>query len=1598
MNSILDELYNLLNEADESFGLNEKITTKQALRRKRRAIKKAKQKAAKKQAQQTDTQDQTKYLPATIEHLIKPDEKQAQDEQQFTQEFEKLREAFFNLFMSCKRDWEDLQKVWGKLGRTSQCPPQFIEQAKNYIQTYKQGLETLTQQVEEVQDKLLPEELQMISYAIDVMAGTLNRGNELVAGLTPGEYADQLDSREIDKLAAEQTKLLTTAKDKFPTRTARNRKQDKAVTYEDWLKSTQKMSAIFTQGETFFDKLKNIHIKKLLAQAWTVGEWITDKFAQLLNNPVAKGMIQTIMYSNPVTAMIFDGKLGSLNLFDGKNVTKKMRDTASKAAKGKVKLDDRHLPTNLKTCTVKELNKYFFTNLHFINLVDACYNHTQVDMKDKTNLSRLIKQLYKLFKEWQKDKSAPVRDDVLKYFSQLIVLLNKICDYLKWNNPNDWWSYVKLFNKRKDTNKDKDKIEKASNKKTSKEDERDSDNNAFNQLTAEQQKLVTQMANQIVQQTNNQQESYNENYNMLEEAEEIQMKLKDINQITPDGIVVFMPSGIQATLYDDGENIVVEYPELYKDVYTKKQFSNLVDEGIHILNPNPTIAQQSALMETTDVLSVLCEKGYIRESLMKELSETNWQLQDSDEDELEQETKEDKYILGQQGHKNILVKAKDSEEAIKKAGFGFKPDRIFNSPEECNIEYEKLIEGYDMEKQPAGTVFTAQKEKDIEFLTPDFKNDLLTKLVKISKDYPNVKVRQQAVTFMDELGLQEYNKTDKIKEFADKYFDIITPKYEALEEVDDIADELENGNKSGDGWICNTSWDDTWEALTDNAKLYILEKIAMPVRDGYDSYTDLELVIHDGSGLKEVDLESMDVFDEIQIDNILNQGGEEVAYITYEINFYNNESFKIKDKKKKKKKLDEFTKDIKEEEQMKIKEAMYVLDQNIKSWYANKYPNDDMGQEIKDSVTFTDVKKALKDHENVYDILGVNDSVIRERVFNFMNQFEPQDIHNVWVAAHESFNEECYKIYNAINPEEVPLTLDNWDEVDEYLNRAWGEYKASMAKENDKFGSDEDKDLFMAGFEIAVEPNEIDVDIEDKEEVCPDCKKEPCECEGEECETEACDSEECEEPCEAEACEEEPKFVSEDLEEDIIEDPQLDQEEDVELKIEEKEPEEDKEDDKDVEEIDTAEEAKQAIEDIEDAIDDLEDFIKTLLDAEADDVEDKENEEDAEPIEEMCMQKLPDPKEMKKDKKEKEEDKKKNEDIENKRYIVSIQLGKDDWDEQAFERIDQAVQAFNQLKPDKYSELMDAKTDEILLTNGQLQEDFEDGMSDMLTNIKDLDFPDALHGTVDVKDDGSIYKLSDLAKEFEELKASLQNEIQDIKNDIKLALQDTKQTLQQDVNNVENKVQDTKSAVDNLAVDNEEDLEDIEFEDEEPAAEEEPTEETEEAPVEEEQEEQVEEALQNNIIARHVKSIVESAPNKTISKKELLEKLGGKGVDVTLGGVLQLINGIISLLKLDDNVLSDEQVEADNKKDFAKYLKTGCLEDLTATKQKIDQMVSQKKSAEDIKNAITILSDTEDEKDQAQEYAADKLQESLLESVNTSLLGHLFQNPGLNIK
>ena len=449
---------------------------------------------------------------------------------------------------------------------------------------------------------------------------------------------------------------------------------------------------------------------------------------------------------------------------------------------------------------------------------------------------------------------------------------------------------------------------------------------------------------------------------------------------------------------------------------------------------------------------------------------------------------------------------------------------------------------------------------------------------------------------MDEIGLQEYYDTKSVNEFIKKYTPILMPKHEAFEDTDkiiEIADALSSGEKSGDSWICNTSWDEKWEALTKDAQSYILRQIHEAFYfDGYDTYTDLPLIIDETCQLNKQDLESMDVFNPEQIDNILN-GGEETAYISYTINIYNNEAFKLKQKKKKKK-LDELSEDIylkgddgseegpfqdqdaKEEfiktqrqngndteyeeviKEDEMNEAMHVLDQNVKNWYVDKYPTDTLGQDINEEITFNDVVDGIENGKDIYDILGVNDSIVRERIFDFISRYGKVDVYNKWLLVRESLNEDAYKVYNSLDIEAQPATFDSWHEVDDYLNRTWGDYKANMAKENADYGTDEDKEAFFGNFDIELVPIEIE------EPVCADCNEQPCECE---------------EPCED---------ITEDADEEVIEEP-VENEEDVETE---------ESDDEDKEDVISAEDAKEKIDDVEDAIEDIEDFIKSLLDFE----------------------------------------------------------------------------------------------------------------------------------------------------------------------------------------------------------------------------------------------------------------------------------------------------------------------------------------------------------------------------------------------------------------
>ena len=53
----------------------------------------------------------------------------------------------------------------------------------------------------------------------------------------------------------------------------------------------------------------------------------------------------------------------------------------------------------------------------------------------------------------------------------------------------------------------------------------------------------------------------------------------------------------------------------------------------------------------------------------------------------------------------------------------------------------------------------------------------------------------------------------------------------------------------------------------------------------------------------------------------------------------------------------------------------------IKEFYLEKYPSDELGNEIKEDITFVQLLDNLYTSDNVYEFIGVGDSIIRERLF-----------------------------------------------------------------------------------------------------------------------------------------------------------------------------------------------------------------------------------------------------------------------------------------------------------------------------------------------------------------------------------------------------------------------------------------------------------------------------------------------------------------------------------------------------------------------------------------------------------------------------------------
>ena len=73
---------------------------------------------------------------------------------------------------------------------------------------------------------------------------------------------------------------------------------------------------------------------------------------------------------------------------------------------------------------------------------------------------------------------------------------------------------------------------------------------------------------------------------------------------------------------------------------------------------------------------------------------------------------------------------------------------------------------------------------------------------------------------------------------------------------------------------------------------------------------------------------------------------------------------------------------------------------NIKNFYLELYPEDKLGLEIDSTATFEGLFEALDSYKDVYEYIGVDDSVIRERVFQKLSEIMQCDyeyIYDQWL-------------------------------------------------------------------------------------------------------------------------------------------------------------------------------------------------------------------------------------------------------------------------------------------------------------------------------------------------------------------------------------------------------------------------------------------------------------------------------------------------------------------------------------------------------------------------------------------------------------------------
>jgi hypothetical protein len=75
---------------------------------------------------------------------------------------------------------------------------------------------------------------------------------------------------------------------------------------------------------------------------------------------------------------------------------------------------------------------------------------------------------------------------------------------------------------------------------------------------------------------------------------------------------------------------------------------------------------------------------------------------------------------------------------------------------------------------------------------------------------------------------------------------------------------------------------------------------------------------------------------------------------------------------------------------------------NIREYYVEAFPTDELGDEINPSATFEVLVDVLNNYGDVYQYIGVSDSLIRERVFWNLSEITTTEysvIYDLWLES-----------------------------------------------------------------------------------------------------------------------------------------------------------------------------------------------------------------------------------------------------------------------------------------------------------------------------------------------------------------------------------------------------------------------------------------------------------------------------------------------------------------------------------------------------------------------------------------------------------------------